>query len=127
MGPAAYVPAPAPVLTATAARLMVRNRRDRAIETGVVTVDGAPHHTDNTTQNRLLGAVVAAQIDPASIVNWKCADNVFRPLDAAQVVAVAQAVRAFVQDCYDREAALLLEIDAASDLTAVNIESGWPA
>jgi hypothetical protein len=51
-------------------------------------------------------------------------------LDHATLIAVAQAVRALVQSCFDREATLSAAISAAADaaaLAAIDIEIGWPA
>ena len=45
-------------------------------------------------------------------------------LDAATIIAVAQAVRAHVQACFDRENALLAALDADEPY---DIEAGWPS
>jgi hypothetical protein len=71
----------------------------------------------------ILGAAVAVTLDP-SLLNWKRADGAFVPLKAEAVLAAADAVRAHVQACYDREAELLAAIGAGVD---VDLEGGWPA
>jgi hypothetical protein len=50
-------------------------------------------------------------------------------LDAQAVTAVAMAVRAHVQACFDREAELKAQIEAAAtpeEISAVDIGAGWP-
>jgi hypothetical protein len=50
-------------------------------------------------------------------------------LDAAAITAVAMAVRAHVQACFDREAALKTEIEAAKmadGIVALDLNTGWP-
>jgi hypothetical protein len=50
-------------------------------------------------------------------------------LDAQAITAVAMAVRAHVQACFDNEAELKAQIEAAStaqEIAAVDLNSGWP-
>jgi hypothetical protein len=108
---------------AEALRERIRQRRDRAMNAGVV-VCGMLVHTDDISQQRILGAAVAIMRDPTLNINWKTADGVFFSLNAEAVLAVADAVRAHVQACYDREAELLAAIGAGVD---VDLEGGWPA
>lgn len=99
-------------------------------EVSGTTYGGMNIETDETTQGKILGAVVAAMLDPAYTVLWKLSDDTFVTLDAAQITAIAQAVRMHVQSCFDHEAALSALIDAATsmtDLYSVDIEAGWPA
>ena len=117
MGPAPYVAPPAVDLAT------IRARRDQAIATGTVTVGDAPILTDDTTQQRLTAAALAVTLNPSATIRWKCADGCFRVLDAAQVIAMAQAVRAYVQACYDREAEMLAALDAGEP---VDPDAGWP-
>ncbi|MCY1557369.1 hypothetical protein D9M68_942160 [compost metagenome] len=64
-------------------------------------------------------------IDPQYSVNWKSADGQFVALGGQQIIAVASAVRAHVQACFDREAVLLTEL-AAGTFTENMLEEGWP-
>lgn len=100
----------------------VKARRNEAILTGV-TVGGVRIATDDLSQQRIMGAAVAAMMDSAYTVQWKT-DTGFVPLDAATILAIATAVRAHVQACFDREAELIAEIGAD---TPYDIEAGWPA
>ncbi len=103
-------------------RAAIRARRDTAIAAGTV-VAGLPVATDDAAQQRLMGAVVAAMLDPGRPVQWKLASGRFVTLDPAQLFAMAQAVRAHVQACFDHEAGLLAALAAG---TAVDPLAGWP-
>ena len=98
-------------------------------ETGGTLFNGMPVATDAVSQTKYIGAVVGAQIDPATVINWKMADGTFVTLDAQAITAVAMAVRAHVQSCFDKEAELKAQIEAAStavEIAAVNLNTGWP-
>ena len=98
-------------------------------ETGGTTFNGMPLATDAVSQTKYIGAVVGAQINPQGTMKWKTG-NGFVTLDAAAVTAVAMAVRAHVQACFDNEADLAVLIDAAEtaeELDAIDINAGWPA
>jgi hypothetical protein len=130
---AGNTPTPLPAQTLAAAKAAklaaLADRRWRA-ETAGVTVGGLSIPSDAATQSKLTAAVVAAVLDNNYAVNWKLADGTFQMLDHATLIAVAQAVRALVQSCFDREATLSAAISAAADaaaLAAIDIEIGWPA
>ena len=98
-------------------------------ETGGTTFNGMPVATDAVSQTKYIGAVVGAQIDPNAVINWKMADGTFVTLDAAAITAVAMVVRAHVQACFDREAELKTQIEAATtaeELAALDLNTGWP-
>ena len=104
------------------AREQIRYRRDQAISTGTI-INGMPIGTDDVTQGRIVGAVMSAMLDPAYSVTWKATDGTFVTLNAEQLIAVAQAIRAHVQACFDREAQLLT---ALVDGSVYDIDEGWP-
>ena len=104
------------------AREQIRYRRDQAISTGTI-INGMPIGTDDVTQGRIVGAVMSAMLDPAYSVTWKATDGTFVTLNAEQLIAVAQAIRAHVQACFDREAQLLT---ALVDGSVYDIYEGWP-
>ena len=98
-------------------------------ETSGTLFNGMPVATDAVSQTKYIGAVVGAQIDPNAVINWKMADGTFVTLDAAAITAVAMAVRAHVQACFDNEAELKAQIEAAStadEIVAVDLNAGWP-
>ena len=103
-------------------RRRIKARRDEALASGTL-VAGVAVQTDDLSQQRIVGAALAASMDPQAEVNWKAADGTFVTLSAPQIIAIAQGVRAHVQACFDREAALLSALDAAAPY---DIEDGWP-
>ena len=77
--------------------------------------------TDRESQAMITGAALKAMQDETYTCRWKT-DAGFVELTAAQILAIADAVRAHVQACFDHERALLAIIDAAEtveDLEAV--------
>lgn len=101
----------------------VADRRYGA-ETGGTTVNGLPLDTGRDSQALITGAALAAMLDSDYTVRWKTQSG-FVELDAEQIIAVASAVRAHVQACFDREAELLAELDADT-FTPEMLEEGWP-
>ncbi|MDT4823084.1 hypothetical protein FQZ97_563050 [compost metagenome] len=105
----------------TAAR--IAERRYRA-EVAGITVDGMYVDTDDRSKLLINGAALEAVIDADYTLEWKTPSG-FIPLTAPQVIAVARAVRAHVQACFDREGELLAEL-AGGTFTEDMIEEGWP-
>lgn len=89
------------------------------------TIDGMPIDTGRDSQGLITGAAVQAIIDPAYSLHWKTSAG-FVELTGQQILGVASMVRAHVQACFNREAALL---DAVADgaITAAMLDEGWPA
>lgn len=125
-------PEPPPVLTFTDKKhakkaALAATRWDH--ETSGLTFDGHIIATDVVSQTKIIGAVVGVQLDPTATLNWKTAEGDFIPLSASSIIAIGQAMRAHVQACVDREAALVSVINAAADeaaLDAIDITVGWP-
>lgn len=105
-----------------AAREAIRQRRDVAIASGLFFA-GFAVGTDDQSQARIMGAALSAMLDPAYSVGWKTAGGAFVTLTAPQVIALAQAMRAHVQACFDREAALLADLAAGQPYA---VDDGWP-
>lgn len=126
MGPDAYAP---PQITAEDLIARLAARRYAAEEGGTM-FGGQPLSTDRTTQTKITAAYVKASADPGyTIAAWKFAPGVFAPLDAATIIAVANALEAHVQACFANEAAISAQIMAAATpeaLEAIDIEQGWP-
>ncbi|WP_280377965.1 DUF4376 domain-containing protein [Pseudomonas sp. BN515] len=93
-------------------------------EVGGISVNSMRINTDDRSKLLINGAAVEAMLDPGYVLRWKAEDG-FVDLTAQQVIAVARAVRAHVQACFDREAALLAEL-AAGTFTEDLLEEGWP-
>ncbi|WP_152550714.1 DUF4376 domain-containing protein, partial [Synergistes jonesii] len=70
-----------------------------AAEISGITLSGAVIRTDRESQALITGAALAASHDENYSVTWK-AKNGFVTLTAAQIIAVAQAVRAHVEACF---------------------------
>ncbi len=99
-------------------------------ETGGMIFNAMPLATDAVSQTKYIGAVVGAQMDPLSTMKWKLSNGTFVTLDATAIVAVAMAVRAHVQACFDNEADIKLLIEAAdtvAEIDAIDLDDGWPA
>ncbi|MER5171580.1 DUF4376 domain-containing protein [Thioclava kandeliae] len=100
----------------------VKARRIVAVAAGT-TINGEIVLTDDVSQTRITGAAMSAMLDSSYSLRWKMADGEFVTLDASQIIAFAQAVRAHVQACYDREAELIALIDAGE---SYDLDAGWP-
>lgn len=77
--------------------------------------------TDRESQALITGAALQAMDNPDYSCQWKT-EGGFVTLDAQTILDVARAVRAYVQSCFDREAAKGAEVDAAktkADLEAI--------
>ncbi len=77
-----------------------------------VTVNGVSIKTDRESQGLITGAALKAMQDSTYSCRWKT-ESGFVELTAPQILAIADAVRAHVQSCFDREAELLPLIKAA--------------
>ena len=81
-------------------------------ETAGIDVNGFTVRTDRESQALITGAALKAMQDSAYSCRWKT-ESGFVELTAPQILAIADAVRAHVQGCFDREAELLPLIEAA--------------
>ena len=68
--------------------------------------------TDRESQALITGAALKAMQDNTYSCRWKT-ESGFVELTSLQITAVADAVRAHVQSCFDREAELVALIEAA--------------
>jgi hypothetical protein len=115
------IPTTAECLDALAAR------RFTAEESGT-TFNGMSLQTDRVTQAKVTAAYVKAKADSTyAIANWKMAPGTFVTLSAAQIIAVGDAIAAHVQACFDHEALLSGQIEAADNPGSIDINAGWPA
>ncbi|QIE87029.1 DUF4376 domain-containing protein [Pseudomonas nitroreducens] len=103
---------------------VIAARRYQA-ETAGITVNSMDVPTDRDSQAMVTGAALQAVIDQNYTCQWKTADG-FVDLAAQQIIALASAMRAHVQACFDREAALLDAL-AAGTYTDDQLDQGWPA
>lgn len=92
-----------------------------AAEIAGTTVNGITIDTGRDSQALITGAALAAMLDSDYSLNWKTNAG-FIHLTAPEIIAVAQAVRAHVQACFDKEGELVAQINAAQtedELTAI--------
>lgn len=101
----------------------IADRRYQA-ETSGTTIEGMPIDTGRDSQGLITGAALAAVLDADYVLRWKTLSG-FVELTGAQIIAVASAIRAFVQACFDRESALLDAV-VGGTITAEMLEEGWP-
>lgn len=115
---------------ARAAKLAALAENRWSAERSGIVVSSIPVMTDRESQALITGAALQAFMDASYSLVWKTATGDFVTLSSAQLLAIAQAVRAHVQACFNREAALTTAIEAAGDATAlaaIDISAGWPA
>ena len=87
-----------------------------------------PFKTDRESQALVTGAALAATLDPAYTVDWKVA-NGWITLNATELLAAAQVIRAHVQVCFSNEKTHALAIEALANVQAIidyDFTTGWP-
>jgi hypothetical protein len=94
-------------------------------ETSGITQNGMFIDTGRDSQALITGAALSAMLDPAYVCNWKTSEG-FVQLDAQTLIGIAQAIRAHVQACFDREAVLLTALENGSFVEDM-LNGGWPA
>lgn len=93
-------------------------------EDSVVEVDGLSILTSRESAGLIYGAGLSAILDPDYRCNFKSLDG-FVEIGAPQILAIAKAVRAHVQACFDRERELLHAIDVGTFSDEMLVR-GWP-
>lgn len=94
-------------------------------EVAGTTVNGAAYPTDRESQSKYTAAAVMAQINPQASFNWKAANGAFVTLTAAQMIAVASGVGAYVQRCFDKESSVVAAIDAGTMTAIADIDAAF--
>lgn len=89
-----------------------------AVEVGGMTFEGLPIATDINTQTKLLGAREMAKGDPEFSIRWKSIEG-FVTLNAAQVIAISDAVGMHVQKCFAIEDAMQSELPGLNSEQAI--------
>jgi len=93
-------------------------------EVSGITVNGIEFDTSRESQYLITGAAFSASRSPDYFCNWKTASGFVR-LDAEALLSVADAVRGYVQACFDREVDLLASLDDGTYTDAM-LGEGWP-
>lgn len=88
---------------------MIYNNRE---ETSGIKIEEMRINTDDRSQRLITGAALQASLNPDYVCKWKTMDG-FVTLTAQQILAVSEAVRVHIQNCFDHEAELITEINNA--------------
>ena len=113
----------APVRTVEELKALIASERFQREGLGIV-VNGMGIDTSRDSQSLIAGTAVSALMDQAYVCNFKTVSG-FTELTASEILAVATAVRAHVQACFDRELTLLRAIEAGSYSDDI-LTQGWP-
>ncbi|WP_223483635.1 DUF4376 domain-containing protein [Pseudomonas sp. A-RE-19] len=89
-----------------------------------VTVRGLAVETTRDSQALIASTGLSAVLDPEYRCNFKTMTG-FVEIGSAQIIAIAKAVRAHVQACFDRELTLLRAIEAG-EYHEDMLSEGWP-
>lgn len=98
-----------------------------AVENGGIKVNGIAIATDDRSKIMLIGARLKAQANPAFTTAWKDDTGVFRPLDAAEIIAVSDAVLAHVDASFAKLSAVLPKIAAGAITTPAGVDAAFAA
>lgn len=105
-----------------------------AVQIGGCATTLGPVQTDLESRGLINGAVTMAMLALSAGAPFEMAftlaDNSTVAIDAAGMIALGQAVGAFIATAHARSVALRALIDAAGDIAAIeaiDIETGWPA
>jgi hypothetical protein len=93
-------------------------------ETSGTTLNSIFIDTGRDSQALVTGAALSAMLDSTYVCNWKTTEG-FIQLDSPTLIGIAQAIRKYVQACFDREAELLAAVDAGTYTDAM-LDDGWP-
>ncbi|QTD34590.1 DUF4376 domain-containing protein [Pseudomonas fluorescens] len=93
-------------------------------EASGIAVEGLRIETTRESQALIASTGLSALLDPQYRCNFKTL-NGFIEVGAEQILAIAKAVRAHVQACFDREL-ILLEALEAGTYTDEMLKDGWP-
>lgn len=89
-------------------------------ETAGIAANGLKIKTDRESQAMITGAALQAIEDSTYSCQWKT-EGGFVTLVADEIKAVARAVRAHVQACFDKEAVLIAQVEAVTTEEELNL------
>jgi hypothetical protein len=93
-------------------------------EASGIAVEGLRIETSRESQALIASTGLSAVLDPQYRCNFKTLSG-FVEIGAAQILSIAQAVRAHVQACFDRELELLQAIEHGTYSDEM-LKEGWP-
>ena len=99
--------------------------------------NGSVFATDEASKVNYLAALMMAKADPNYTVVWKAREvsegmgaSKFVTLTATDIALITNNGIEYITNCFEREKALVEQINAATDLDgvlAVDLHSGWPS
>lgn len=99
-----------------------------SVEIGGFNFNGHIIATDDRSKTLLMGARIEAMDNPETFeINWKTSQG-FVTLNAVQLIAISNAVRSFVQGCFDNEKTHtenIMALTSVQDVQNYDIEAGW--
>lgn len=96
-----------------------------AKEIGGIVVADVPVATDDRSKQMILGARVAADVDPDFATLWVGADGIIYPITAAAMIMISNAVLAHVAACFATFTTVKAQIDVGTITTAAQIDAAF--
>lgn len=94
-------------------------RQRHEAEFGRFTWDGSTFDADMVSQLRILAAAQKAQVNPLHTATWTLADNTTRVLNAAQLIALGDALHDHVAEQHARGRLKRAQLNQANSLAAL--------
>ncbi len=97
-------------------------------ETAGITLNGAVIRTDRESQAMIAGAKNYSDLTPGILIDWK-SEGGWIQIDRQALLAVGQAVGAYVQACFSQErvhAEAIAGLSTLEEIASYNFETGWP-
>lgn len=94
-------------------------------ETSGILVGGLLVATDDRSKQMIMGARIAAEADSGFTTPWVGSDGSINTLNAAQVIAISNAVLAHVQTCFATFAAVSSEIADETITTRAQVDAAF--
>jgi len=94
-------------------------------EIGGIAVNGMSVMTTRDSQQQITTAYQHANADPAFTWDWKSQDGKFYHLDAPGIIAMSDAVKAHVQDCFSTEKEVVDGINNGTITTTAQIDAAF--
>ena len=93
-----------------------------AAETAGFEFGGMLISTDRNSQNKITAAWISAKLDSAyTVPNWKVGPFTFITLDNSTIITIGDAVRTYVQQCFNAEQEKSAAVAAASTIEDVAV------
>ena len=92
---------------------------------GITLTSGMPLKTDDRSQAKVNGAVLAATADPNFTTQWHADDGSYWPLDAAGVTAMSAELQAHINNCFTISSDTMAGIAGGTITTLAQIDSAF--